>query len=58
MEIKKYNSFVVKPKPKPLPKAKTKQKPKTIFQAKGLSLEIKKKIDFIYAKDFVKTSRK
>ena len=64
MEIKKYNSFVVKPlpktktKPKPLPKAKTKPKPKTKLEARGLSIENKKKLDTIYAKGFVKTNRK
>ena len=70
MEVKKFNPFVVKPlpktKPKPLPKAKTKPKPKTKLEATGwgtkgeapLSLENKKKLDTIYAKGFVKTSRK
>ena len=68
MEVKKYNPFVVKTlaktktipktKPKPLPKAKTKAKPKTKLEAGGLSLENKKKLDIIYAKGFVKTSRK
>ena len=71
--MKKYNPFVVKgaspligetrlalpqPKPKPLPKAKTKPKPKTKLEAKGLTLENKKKLDIIYAKGFVRTSRK
>ena len=51
MEFKKYNPFVViQPKPKVRPKAKIK------LEAKGLSL--KKKLDVIYAKGFVKTSRK
>ena len=53
MEVKKYNPFVViKPKPKVRPKAKIK------LEAKGLSLENKKKLDIIYARGFVKTSRK
>ena len=64
MEVEKHNPFVVKPlpktktkpKPKPLPKAKIKPKLKTKFEARGLSLE-NKKVDTIYAKDFVKTSR-
>ena len=68
MEVKKYNPFVVKPlaktktkpqtKPEPLPKAKTKPKPKTKLEARGLSLENKKERDIIYAKGFVKSSRK
>ena len=73
MEVKKCNPFVVKgasplvgetrlalpqPKPKPLPKAKTKPKPKTKLEAKGLTLENKKKLDIFYAKGFVRTSRK
>ena len=64
MEVKKYNPFVVikptgstrertsKPKTKVRPKAKIK------LEAKGLSLENKKKLDIIYAKGFVKTSKK
>ena len=55
MEVKKYNPFVViksKPKPKARPKAKIK------LEAGGLSLEIKKKLDIIYARGFVKTSKK
>ena len=55
MEVKKYNPFVVikpKPKPKVRPNAKIK------LEAKGLSLENKKKLDIIYAKGFVMTSRK
>ena len=64
MEVKKYNSFVVikptgstrerssKPKPKDRPKAKIK------LEAGGLALENKKKIDIIYARGFVKTSKK
>ena len=72
MEVKKYNPFVVKPlaktktkpkpkpqnKPKPLPKAKTNPKPKTKLEARGLTLENKKKLETIYAKGFIKTSRK
>ena len=57
MEVKKYNHFVViKPKPRVKPKAKP--KPQTKLEARGLALENKKKIDIIYAKGFVKTSRK
>ena len=55
MEVKKFKPFVVikpKPKPKVRPKAKIK------LEAKGLSLENNKKLDIIYAKGFVKTSRK
>ena len=56
MEVKMFNPFVVKPKtktkPKSLPKAKTK------LEARGLTPEKKKKLDIIYAKSFVKTSRK
>ena len=61
MEVKKYNLFaVIKPKPKakPLPKAKIKRKPKTELQIKGLTLDNKQKLDTIYDKAFVKTSRK
>ena len=62
MEVKKYNPFVVmnKPKSKPRvkPKPKAKPKPQTKLEARGLALEIKKKLDSIYAKGFVKTSRK
>ena len=54
MEVKKYNPFVVMNKP--MSKAKPKSKPK--FEAKGLSPENKKKLDIIYAKGFVKTSKK
>ena len=53
-----YNPFVVKPKPQPLPKAETQQKPKTKLEAKGLSLENKKKLDIICANGFVKISRR
>ena len=55
MEVKKCNPFVVinsKPKAKPLPKAKIKPKPKT--EAKGLTLDNKKKLDTIYAKGFLR----
>ena len=61
MEVKKYNPFVdikSKPKAKPLPKVKIKSKPKTELEAKGLTLDNKKKLYTIYAKGFVKTSRK
>ena len=59
MKVKKYNPFVViEPKPKPKPKPKVRPKAKIKLEAKGLSLENKKKLDIIYAKGFVKTSRK
>ena len=68
MEVKKYNLFVViKPKPtgstrerssKPKPKPEVRPKAKIKLEAKGLPLENKKKLDIIYAKGFVKTSRK
>ena len=70
MEIKKFNPFVVikpKPKAKPLPNAKIKptgstrernSKPKTELEAKGLTLDNKNELDIVYAKGFVKTSRK
>ena len=61
MEVKKCNHFVFiksKPRSKPLPKAKIRPKPKTELEAKGLTLDNKKKLDTIYAKGFVKTSRK
>ena len=70
MEVKKYNPVVVirpKPKAKPLTKAKIKatgsnrersSKPKTELEAKGLTLDNKKKLDTIYAKGFVKTISK
>ena len=58
MEVKKYNPFVViKPKPKPRVKPKAKSKPQTKLEARGLALENKKKLDIIYARGFVKTSR-
>ena len=43
-------------KPKSEAKPKPKSKPK--LEAKGLPLENKKKLDIIYAKGFVKTSKK
>ena len=55
MEVKRYNPFVVikpKSKPKVRPKAKIK------LEAGGLSLENKKKLDIIYARGFVKISKK
>ena len=65
MEVKKYNPFVVKTKPTGFTrerssktKPKIKPKPQTKLEARGLSLENKKKLDTIYAKGFVKTSRK
>ena len=54
MEVKKYNPLVVMNKHKS--KAKPKSKPK--LEARGLSLENKKKLDIIYATGFVKTSKK
>ena len=54
MEVEKYNRFVVNPSPK----SQAKTKPKTKLEARGLSLENKKKLDIIYAKGFVKTSKK
>ena len=55
MEVKKYNPFIViKPKPKP----KVRLKAKIKLGAGGLALENKKKLDIIYAKGFVKTSKK
>ena len=65
MEVKKYNPFVVKTKPTGFTrerssktKPKIKPKPQTKLEARGLSLENKKKLDTIYAKGFVKTSKK
>ena len=61
MEVKKFNPFVgpvlflkpkTKPKDKPKPKAKTKPKPKTKLEAKGFSLENKKKLDIFFAEGF------
>ena len=53
MEVEKSNPFIViKPKPKPKPK------PKVKLEARGLVLENKKKLDIIYAKDFVNTNKK
>ena len=62
MKVKKYNPFVVKPKTKPKRASplgtQTKPQPKTTLEARGLTIENKKKLDTIYAKGFVKTSRK
>ena len=61
MEVKKYNLFVAKPKPKTTCSTRersSKTKPKTKLETKGLSQENKKKLDIIYARGFVKTSRK
>ena len=63
MEFKNYNPFVIKPPPKskskPKPGGSTRERiSMTKLEARGLSLENKKKSDFIYAKGFVKTSRK
>ena len=65
MEVKKYNPFDVKTKPTGFTrerssktKPKIKPKPQTKLEPRGLSLENKKKLDTIYAKGFVKTSRK
>ena len=55
MEVKKYNPSVViklKRKPKVRPKAKIE------LEAGGLSLENKNKLDIVYARGFVKTSKK
>ena len=65
MEVKKYYPSVVEgasplvpqPKPEPLPRTKTKPKPKTKLEPKCSSLENKKKLNIIYSKGFVKTSR-
>ena len=55
LEVKKYNPFaVIKPKPK----AKVRPKAKIKLEAGGLSLENKKKLDIIFARGFVKTSKK
>ena len=61
MEVNKYNPFVVKPKPKNTDSTRErslKTKPETNLDAKGLSQENKKKLNIIYARGFVKTSRK
>ena len=66
MEVKKYNPFVViKPKLKRRSKPKVRPKPKVKLEAGGLSrmdgvlsLENKKKLDFIYAKGFANTNKK
>ena len=53
MEVKKYNPFVVIK-----PKSKVRRKTKIKLEAGGLSLENKKKLDIIYSRGFVKTSKK
>ena len=66
MEVKKYNPFVVIKKHKPKDKAKgastlvpqSLPKTKNKLETRGFSLENKKKLDIIYAKGFVKSSRK
>ena len=68
MEVKKYNPFVViKPKltgstrersSKPRVNSKAQPKPQTKLETGGLALENKKKLDIVYSKGFVKTSRK
>ena len=69
MEVENYNSFVVmnKHKPKAKPKSKPKLEAKGLWRSIGetgsrmngvLSQENKKKLDIIYAKGFVKTSKK
>ena len=56
MEVKKYNPFVVI---KPTGSTRERSwKPKTELEAKGLTLDNKKKQNTIYAKGFVKTSKK
>ena len=57
MEVRKYNFFVVI-KPKPRSKPKVRPKPKVKLEPRGLALENKKKLDFIYAKGFVNTNKK
>ena len=57
MKGKKYNSFVID-KQKPKTKAKHLLKPKTKLEVRVLSLENKKEFDIIYAKGFVKRSKK
>ena len=63
MEVKKYSPFVViKPKstgstPERSSKSKVRPKAKIKLAAGGLSLEKKKKLDIIYARGFVKTSK-
>ena len=56
MEVTKYNPFVANPKTKT--KRKTENKTEKKLEAKGLALENKKKLDIIYAKGLVKTSKK
>ena len=61
MEVKKYNTFVVKPNTKSTCSTRersSKTNPMTKLEAKGLSQEKKKKLDIIYARGLVKTSRK
>ena len=65
MEVKKYNPFVVMNEPKPTgstrersSKPKVRPKAKIMLEAGALSLKNKKKLDIIYARGFVKTSRK
>ena len=55
MEVKNYNPFVVMNKPTGSARERSS---KTKLEARGLSVENKKKLDTIYAKGFVKTSRK
>ena len=61
MEVKKYNPFVVMNKPTGSTRersSKVRPKAKIKLEAGGLSLENKKKLDIIYARGFVKTSKK
>ena len=64
MEVKKYNPFVfIKPKPKATgsireQSSKVGPKAKIKLKAGGVSPENKKKLDIIYARGFVKTSKK
>ena len=64
MENKKYNTFVViKPKStssnrERSSKPKVRPKAKISLEAGGLSIENKKKLDIIYARGLVKTSKK
>ena len=61
MEVKKYNSFVVMNKPTGSTRersSKVRPKAKIKLEAGSLSLENKKKLDIIYARGFVKTSKK
>ena len=54
MECKTLSLFVVKPKVKPKIKTNTKTKTMAKLESKGLSLEIKKKLDDFYAKRFLR----